>query len=39
MQAAARGPVRLCQYQRDIVAGIKQRRQRARRKLWSAGEN
>jgi len=37
-QASARGPVRLGQYQGDIVAGIEQRRQRARRKLWSTGE-
>ena len=37
-QAAARGAVRLCQNQRDVVAAIKQRRQRARRKLGSTGE-
>ena len=39
MQAAARGPVRLREHQRDFVAGIKQRRQRARSELWSAGED
>lgn len=37
-QAAACGPIRLREHQRDMVAGIKQRRQRARRKLWSTGE-
>jgi hypothetical protein len=37
-QAPARGPVRLRQHQRDVVAGIEQRRQRARRKFWSTGE-
>ncbi len=37
-QAAAGGTVRLCQHQRDLVAGLEQRRQRARRKLWSTGE-
>jgi len=37
-QAPARGSIRLSQYQGDIVAGIEQRRQRARRKLWSTGE-
>lgn len=36
--APARGSVRLSQHQGDIVAGIEQRRQRARRKLWSTGE-
>ena len=38
-QATARRPVRLRKYERDVVTGIKQRNQRARRKLWSAGEN
>ena len=38
-QAAASRPVRLRQYQRDVMASIKQRRQRARCELWSAGEN
>ena len=38
-QAAARRTVRLRQHQRDVVARIKQRRQRTRRKLWSAGKD
>jgi hypothetical protein len=29
----------LRQYQRDIMPGIKQRRQRARCELWSTGKN
>jgi hypothetical protein len=38
-QAPTGGPVRLCQHQRDVVAGAEQRLERARRKLWSTGEN
>jgi len=38
MKAAPRRPVRLCQNQRDVMAGIKQRRQRTRCKLWSTGK-
>jgi len=38
-QAAACGSVRLREHQRNVVAGIEQRCQRARRKLWSTGEN
>jgi hypothetical protein len=38
-QAASGRPVRLRQYQRDIMPGIKQRRQRARCELWSTGKN
>jgi hypothetical protein len=38
MQAAPRRPVRLCQSQYDVVAGVEQRRQRARCKLWSTGK-
>jgi hypothetical protein len=38
MQATARGPVRLRQYQRDVVAGLEQRRQRAGRKFRGTGE-
>jgi len=37
-QAAAGRPIRLRQYQRNIVTGIKQRGQRARCKFGSAGE-
>jgi hypothetical protein len=37
-QAPARRAIRLRQYQRDVMPGIEQRRQRARRKLWSTGE-
>jgi hypothetical protein len=38
-QAAPGRPVRLRQYKRNVMAGIKQRRQRARCELWSTGEN
>jgi hypothetical protein len=38
-QAAAGGPVRLREHQRDIVARIEQACKRARCKLGSAGEN
>jgi hypothetical protein len=38
-QAASRGTIRLRQYQRDIVTGSKQRRQRMRRKLGSTSED
>jgi hypothetical protein len=38
-QASARRTVWLGQHQRDLVAGGKQRGQRARREFWSTGEN
>lgn len=37
-QTPAGRPVRLRQYQRDVVASVKQRGQRARCELWSTGE-
>lgn len=38
MEAPPRRPVRLCQDQCDVMAGIEQRRQRTRCKLWSTGK-
>jgi hypothetical protein len=39
MQATAGGPVRLGEHERDVMAGIEQRRQGVRRELWSAGKD
>ena len=38
LQAAAGRPVRLREHERNVVPGVKQRRQRTRCELWSTGE-